>query len=147
MHVSLRTVADISYGVAAIRQAIAKGLVAFYQKCKSLLHRQLCLMDAGPAALCMCACISCSSVKCKGWLLLMHLSVVAKAQPETMDHSTTCMSFDLELCQHHVACILIFLIQIMFSPGSEVFSMHTCLQHVCAAAGIVTSLVGIMNLA
>ena len=58
--------ANIACGVAAIRQAIAKGLVAFYQKCESLLYSKLCLRGAGPAALRMCACISCSSVECKG---------------------------------------------------------------------------------
>ena len=52
-------VADISLNDAAIRQAIAKGLVAFYQKCESLSYRNYCLRDAGPAALCMCACLSC----------------------------------------------------------------------------------------
>ncbi len=105
MHVSLHTVADISYGVAAIRQAIAKGLVAFYQKCESLLHRKLCLRDIGPAALRMCACISCTSVKCKGWLLLMHVSVVGKVKPDITDHCTTCMSFELRLSQHPVVHI------------------------------------------
>ncbi len=122
----LCTVADISYGVAAIRQAIAKGLVAFYQKCESLLYRKLCLGVAGPAALRMCACIICSSVVCKGWLLLVHISVVAKAQPETTDHSTTCMSFDLELLQHHVAHMSTFSFRSCLS-----LNMHTCLRHLC----------------
>jgi len=124
----LCTVADISYGVAAIRQAIAKGLVAFYQKCESLLYKNRCLREAGPAALRMCACISCCLVKCKGWLLLMHLSVVAKAQPKTTDHCTTCMAFDLRLSASRGPHVHSF-VQTVSSPGSGAYTQYA--THVC----------------
>ncbi len=140
----LCTVADISYGVAAIRQAIAKGLVAFYQKCESLLYKNRCLREAGPAALRMCACISCCLVKCKGWLLLMHLSVVAKAQPKTTDHCTTCMAFDLRLSQHHVAHMFILL----FKPCHPQGQVHTLnMQHMSVTAPWRSDAVTVTNLA
>ena len=118
--------ANIAYGVAAIRQAIAKGLVAFYQKCESLLYSKLCLRDAGSATLRMCACISCSSVECKGWLLLMLISVAAKAKPE--NHCTTCMSLDLRLSQHHVAHMFI----LSFNMSGCVFPRIRYIPSTCA---------------
>lgn len=44
----------MSVDVAAIRQAIAKGLVAFYQKCEPLLYRNTAF---GTQVQQLCACV------------------------------------------------------------------------------------------
>ncbi len=71
MHISLRTVADISYDVAAIRQAIAKGLVAFYQKCESLPHKELYQGAQAQLRSAIGRVFLAFSFECKCWLLLM----------------------------------------------------------------------------
>ena len=131
----------MSVDVAAIRQAIAKGLVAFYQKCESLLYRNTAL-GTQVQPLCACVLVSVAFQSGKGWLLLMHISVEAQIIVQHPSHwNLHIHSIMLPTCSFSYSKCVFFRIRYI----------HSMCTHVCnssmAAAVIVTSLASIRSLA